>query len=209
MLDQRSQERFAQSCTDAAVGYMTAGGAAWLEATRRSFELWSSAVSAWTPKPEPRSWYRHPDEPNRSAASVPALANPFAALPFAQTSPFAAPAEWQRMLAPWMAPFMRPETPFPLAVLAPWWETAMSQRAMQAWPMAFFMISIGIPEGVARPAAQANAAVLDASQVARGAVDRAFAAYRSEGGHASAHVIGGEKLVMAMLLPFTALPFLR
>ena len=137
---------------------------------------------------------------------LPALANPFMpAAPF--TSPFAAAADWQRLLAPWFGQLTRPDTPHPLALLAPWWQMASSQRAMAAWPMAFFMISIGIPEAVARPAAEANAAVLDASQVARGAVDRAFAAYRSDGGHAVAHVIGGERLVLAALLPFTALPF--
>lgn len=202
MLDPRSQERFAQSCTDAAVGYLTAANAASLEIMRRSFDVWSDALSAWAPKPEPRSWYRHPDAPEHQSTTLPALANPF--LP-----PFAQLGAWQNLLAPWMGPFARHDMPSPLTVMAPWWRMAASERAMTAWPMAFFMISIGIPEGVARPAAEANAAVLDASQVARGAVDRAFAAYRSEGGHAVAHVIGGEKLVLAMMLPFTALPFLR
>lgn len=202
MLDAQLQERFAKSCSDAAVGYLTAANAASLEVMRHSFDLWSGALSAWAPKPEPRSWYRHPDEPGRSSATVPALANPF--LP-----PFAQPGGWQNLFAPWMGPFAKPDMTFPLMVMAPWWRMAASERAMAAWPMAFFMISIGIPEGVARPVAEANAAVLDASEVARGAVSRAFAAYRSDGGHAVAHVIGGEKLVLSMMLPFTALPFLR
>lgn len=204
MLDSQAQQRFAESCTDAAVGYLTAANAACLEMSRRSFDAWAGALASLAPKPEPRSWYRHPDE--RNGTMLPALANPFMpAAPF--TSPFAAAADWQRLLAPWFGQLTRPDTPHPLALLAPWWQMASSQRAMAAWPMAFFMISIGIPEAVARPAAEANAAVLDASQVARGAVDRAFAAYRSDGGHAVAHVIGGERLVLAALLPFTALPF--
>lgn len=54
-----------------------------------------------------------------------------------------------------------------------------------AWPMAVVMMSSGVPHAVAWPTAEANAAVLDAAEVARRSMKNAFASYQSESGHAA------------------------
>lgn len=201
MLDVHDQSRYVQSCTEAAFGYFAAANSAWMEAARRPLEVWSGALGAWSPKPEPKSWYRHPDE--RSAAQVPVL--PWISVWSGQNSPFAwfgAPVAAMPSAMAW--PFG-----WPAQFFQPWLAMMSSPRAATAWPMAFMMMSIGIPQSVARPAAEANAAAMDATRIAANAVERAFSTYRSDGGHASAHVVGGERLVMTAFLPFSGLPFLR
>ncbi len=58
-----------------------------------------------------------------------------------------------------------------------------------AWPSAFAMVSNGIPESVAWPAAEANVAAADAAMAVTCAVEKVFSSYRSEGGHATAQII--------------------
>lgn len=198
MLEPNAQSRYVQSCADAAFGYFAAASSAWMEAAKRPMEFWGSTLEAMAPKPEPRSWYRHPDE--RKPAPLPTPFWPMSWGPAAATPMqawFAAPPAGLPMAMAW-----------PANLLSPWLAMMSSPRAMTAWPMAMMMISFGVPESVARPAADANAAALDATRIASEAIDRAFSAYRSEGGHASAQVIGGRKLMTAFL-PFSGLPFLN
>mgnify|MGYP001355741715 CR=1 FL=1 len=201
MLDVDDQSRYVQSCSEAAFGYFAAANSAWMEAARRPLEMWSSALAACAPKPEPKSWYRHPDERGGAQSAVP----PWISAWSGQNSPFAwfgAPGATMPAAMAW--PFG-----WPAQFIQPWLEMVSSPRAATAWPMAFMMMSFGIPMSVARPAAEANAAAMDATRIATAAVERAFAVYRSDGGHASTHVVGGERHVMTAFLPFSGLPFLH
>lgn len=55
--------------------------------------------------------------------------------------------------------------------------------------MAYGMMAFGVPRAVAMPAAEANAAVYDAVEAAVGPVQNNFSAFRTDGGHVSAHVV--------------------
>jgi hypothetical protein len=69
--------------------------------------------------------------------------------------------------------------------MAAWLTTFPFMPPTAAWPMAFMMMSQGVPQAVAWPTAEANAAVLDAAEIARRSIKQAFASYQSEGGHAA------------------------
>lgn len=77
----------------------------------------------------------------------------------------------------------------PLPMVSPfevWLDMFPVRGGPAAWPMAFFMLSAGIPKAVAWPTAAANAAMMEAAEVATGQMHGAYASYRSDGGHASA-----------------------
>ena len=57
-------------------------------------------------------------------------------------------------------------------------------RHPAAWPMAYVMMSSGVPHAVAWPTAEANAAVLDAANAATRSIKKVFTSYQAEGGHA-------------------------
>ena len=76
----------------------------------------------------------------------------------------------------------------PTNPMAAWLTTLpFASAPAAAWPMAFMMISSGVPHAVAWPTAEANAAVLDAADAATQSIKKAFASYQTEGGHASSH----------------------
>lgn len=74
-----------------------------------------------------------------------------------------------------------------------------SARPTVAPPLAYMMIAWGMPRDVAWPAAEANAAMLDAADTATASFNETFARYRSDGGHASAHVVSPKKMALTMM----------
>jgi hypothetical protein len=77
-----------------------------------------------------------------------------------------------------------------------------------AWPMAFMLMASGVPHSVAWPAAEANAAAMDAADAAAVTVRQVFASYQTDGGHASSSQAvswpGSDKLMaLAALLPLS------
>lgn len=166
-------------------------------------------------------------------ASVPA--NPLQAfMPWMQ-SPVQAPAASVLPFNPWLAltPWAQPAAPAPAPfnpwlaftpwaqrpATAPqlnamsmafmpfafWWGTAMRGPTF-AWPMAYSMIAHGVPDSVAWPTAEANAAVLDATAVLAEQAQQTFASYQSAGGFAMAHVWAPKTLTaFAALAPLAAI----
>lgn len=59
MFDPHLQARIARSCSAAAFGYAAAANQSYFEAADRMLGLWSRALRP--AEPEPRSWYRAPD----------------------------------------------------------------------------------------------------------------------------------------------------
>lgn len=73
----------------------------------------------------------------------------------------------------------------PTNPMTAWLTTMPFASAPAAWPMAFMMMSNGVPHAIAWPTAEANVAVLDAADVARQSITKVFASYQTESGHAS------------------------
>lgn len=221
MIDTKLQERFTRSCTDAAFGYTaatTAACAAWAD---QVFDFWAQMLQPPAPpKPEPQTFFGWPI-PLAAPAPKPAppAPNPMAAFgwpipqwpatpPATTQFPFQAPANPYMsnpyMSNPFMAnPYMAMFNMFPFAAATP---------AGPAWPMAFMMIAAGMPQSVAWPTAKANAAVMDAADVAAVSVHKAFSSYRSEGGHASVPASNGwpvaNLMMLAVLIPLAVNPVL-
>lgn len=157
------------------------------------------------------------------AAPAPAPFNPWLAMmPWAQQTPAPAPAPaafvnpwlafWQQQPARTPGLFQPPASAPQLHAMswafmpfAAFWGTAMRGPTF-AWPMAYSMIAQGVPDSVAWPAAEANAAVIDATAVLTEQAQQTFASYQSAGGFAMAHVLAPKTLTaFAALAPLTAL----
>lgn len=187
MFDAQAQARINKCCNDAAMGYFTAAGAAYLAMADQAFRFWSQSVEAMTPepaKPARKSWYVAPDQAGRTRTE--------------RTS--AEPTGAWACMMPWMAPTaMGPgraaanQGPFGEAFGA-WglfeqWLSLTNPQTAMAWPMACGMMAVGVPQSVAWPTAQANVAAMDAFNTAAKSVEEAVVNYRSDGGHAVARIV--------------------
>jgi len=227
MLDPELQQRFTRQCAEAAFGYSAASTAAYAAFADQVLNFWSSMLQ---PAPQPRRdatpalWQwpvpLSPPTPRKSAtqaSSFPVI-NPFMwALP--EPVPPTAPKAPSLPTNPWeaMAQFAdvmsgaltaMTSTPVKPATtkadpMSAWLTAFPFTPPTAAWPMAFMMISQGVPHAVAWPTAEANAAVMDAAETARRSIKQAFASYQSEGGHAAG---GGIWPPMEMLTLFAAVP---
>lgn len=214
MLDTEKQMRFAQCCSDAAFGYAAAASAAYGSLAATTVEFWARQTGH---EPEqPRSWYRHPDAPQAFAMpTVPATAvQPWFGLLPAAGGAVPVPFSWSPdVRADPIGAMMQAWRAAPLAVMEFW----RIERAPVAWPMMLVMLAAGLPRNVAVPTAEANAAALDAVTIAGEAVEEVFSSYRSDSGHATAHIVtmpargrGGAALapLMMMAMPLAVLPWL-
>lgn len=200
MMNTDLQERFTRSCTDAAVNYTTATTAAYAAWAEQVFDFWAKVFEPpRPPEPEPQTFFGwpilslppQPSTRTRARSSVPAL----------PMSPFGWPVPQWPSASPMQFPFQAPSANPYMA-----WFNMMPFAAPQvgaAWPMAFMMIASGMPQSVAWPTAKANVAAMDAADIATASVHKAFASYRSEGGHASArgHWPVANLMMLAVLIP--------
>ena len=177
MFDLTLQARVARSSGLAAIDYSSAAHQAGFEALNAVIGFWSDILSQPVSEAEPRSWYRPP-------ADSAAASNPIA-------------DDWAKPSRA-MFPSALPQRPSPAAYPDPVtaqmtaWQSMLTnpwKLAPMAWPMAFMMMSSGVPESVAVPAASANSAATDAALAATEAINGAVSSYRSDGGHAVAQII--------------------
>jgi hypothetical protein len=207
MLDPELQKRFARHCADAAFGYSAAGTAACAAFADQVLSFWSSMLQPEPPKRElePFKWpMAFPMSLTPSApkpTSTPMMPfNPFAwALPPPPPAPPKAPSSlpsnpWEAMaqFAEVMSGALSAMSPTPVRPaaspsnpMAAWIAAMPFTPPTAAWPMAFMMMSSGVPHAIAWPTAEANAAVLDAAEVARRSIKSAYASYQTDGGHAA------------------------
>ena len=190
MMDTRLQERFTRSCTDAAFEYTAATTAAYAAFAEQVFDFWAQMLEPPRRRPEPQlqTFFGWP---------IPA--------------PMALPAPAPKPTYAWPMPQWQAAAPMPFPFQAPAANPYMAMFNMfpmasppgAAWPMAFMMIAAGMPQSVAWPTAKANAAAMDAADVATASVHKAFSSYRSDGGHASSR--GGwpvaNLMMLALLVP--------
>jgi hypothetical protein len=224
MIDPESQQRFARHCTEAAFGYSAATTAAYAAFADQVMNFWTSVLQP--PQPQPKSnpvadlwrWPVPLSPPAPRPASTPALFNPFLWPVPQPVAPAPKPAAafpanpWDAMaqFAQVMSGALTAMSPTPVKPLASasnpmtaWLSAFPFSAPTAAWPMAFMMMSNGVPHAVAWPTAEANAAVIDAAEVARRSIKDAFASYRTDGGHAAG---GNVWPPMQLLTLFAAVP---
>ncbi len=192
MMDNR-QDRFAKSYADAMFGYANAANAAYWAMTQDALRLWSDAASQMIePEARPKSWFN----PNPSA--------PSSLYPAPPSTPMAA----------WALPNFNMFFPFggaAPAMTSPfhfWFSMFPASAAPAAWPMAYAMMTTGVPRDVAWPAAEANAAMLDAAEAAGEQMDEIFSSFRSDGGHAATVRTFRNQLMSTMWFAPFAMPLL-
>lgn len=186
-LDSDLSRRFAKSYATAAFGYARAASAAYAALANQTLDFWTNRASeAANDDRFGRPSFVSGPRPYRSAYSP-------------TTEREASPAaDFVRMTQAWAASPM-------FAPMRAWWGLFPLEGNPASWPMAYSMMTAGVPRSVALPAAEANVAAMDAAQVATATVDRAFSAYRSESGFAVSQIIAPKALFSAMLLgPFAA-----
>lgn len=188
-IDSELSQRFAKSCTTAAFGYARAASAAYAAFANQALDFWVQSASA----PSRNDDYRPATpylvtgpRPYRSAVAP--APTPMAA---------AMPMDFVRMSNAWAKSPM-------FAPVRAWWGLFPLEGNPASWPMAYAMMTAGVPRAVALPAAEANMAAMDAAEAASTSIDRAFSTYRSESGFAVAQIISPKALYSAMVLaPFT------
>lgn len=195
MFDLSVQTRIARSSGLAAIDYGAAGNQAGFEAVNALIGFWSDVLSQPVSDAEPRSWYRPPAE---SASATNRTADDWAK-PSRAMFPSATPP--RPASAAYPDPVTAQMTAWQSMLTNPWKLSPLS------WPMAFMMMSSGLPESVAVPTASANAAAADAAIAATAAVRDAVSSYRSDGGHAVAQVImmpdpAAAAAIAAVMVPF-------
>lgn len=182
-------QRFAKSYATAAFGYARAASAAYAAFADQTLDFWSNATRVAAPdeRPRPHLQLVSGPRPYRSAVSSPAVS---------ASSP--APMDFVGMTNAWAASPM-------FAPMRAWWGLFPLQGNPASWPMAYAMMTAGVPRAVALPTAEANVAAMDAADAATASIDRAFSSYRSDSGFAVAQVISPKTWLSALMFaPFTA-----
>ncbi len=182
-------QRFAKSYATAAFGYARAASAAYAAFADQTLDFWSKATQPTVQEERPRARLHliSGPQPYRSAvtASAPRPASPM-------------PMDIVGMTNAWAASPM-------FAPVRAWWSLFPLQGNPASWPMAYAMMSAGVPRAVALPTAEANVAAMDAADAATASIDRAFSSYRSDSGFAVAQIVSPKTWLSALMLaPFTA-----
>jgi hypothetical protein len=177
MLDVISQQKFTRGCTEAAAGYAAAATAAYTDFASQALDFWCTALSGLgEPAPVPDD---NVDEPAAPKAVTRAPEPPFG-MAMADWSPlhWLDPRRYEAMM---QVDF---RTPPVLAMLA--FANAVPLRGTaKSWPFAQAMIESGVPRAIAWPAAEANAAALEAADVASNGLRQVMASYHTENGFAA------------------------
>ena len=185
-------QRFAKSYTTAAFGYVRAASAAYAALADQTLDFWKRASSSSDDDDDSRFHLVSGPRPYRSAVS-----NPDA---YSRSAPsVSAMPDFVRLSNAWAASPM-------FAPVRAWWGLFPLEGNPSSWPMAYAMMTAGVPRSVALPTAEANVAAMDAAEAAKASIDHAFGAYRSESGFAVAQIVSSQKpwLSALMLAPFAA-----
>lgn len=184
-------QRFAKSYATAAFGYARAASAAYAALADQALDFWSSAARAGTPSGSPQHPRLHlvsGPRPYRSAVSV---------APATPSAP-AAQIDFVGMTTAWASSPM-------FAPMRAWWGLFPLQGNPASWPMAYAMMSAGVPRAVALPTAEANVAAMEAADAAKASIDHAFSSYRSDSGFAVSQVIAPKTWLGSLAFaPFAA-----
>ncbi|MBX9926992.1 MAG: hypothetical protein K2Y05_11590, partial [Hyphomicrobiaceae bacterium] len=144
----RAGDRVASSLLAASTGYAEAMTAAYTETVIAGLDLWCAALSGFA-----------------GTAHTASSAVTKTAVPFGQST-----EDWSGL--PWLDPSrgetwnraMVPLTPFDF--FSAWASLVPLRGQATSWPVAMAMIDAGVPRSIAWPAAEANAAAVDATVAA-------------------------------------------
>ena len=195
MLDCATQQKFVRGCTQAAAGYAAAATAAYTDLASQALDFWSTALSGLGEAPAPAhdgevievtktEW--HPEPPFGMALSD------WCAFHWLD------PRRFETMLQ------LNSTTP-PFAAMMAFANVMPLRGSSASWPFAQVMIESGVPRAVAWPTAEANAAVLEAADLASRDMRQVLANYHTENGFAGAvrsatPSLGGIMTAMSMSL---------
>jgi hypothetical protein len=186
--DPELSARFARNCTTAAFGYARAASAAYAALASQTLDFWANAAAPARPRDDyrPSAPYLVTGPKTYRSSVAPA------------SSPELPPhLDFVRLSSAWVSSPM-------FAPMRAWWGIFPLEGNPASWPMAYAMMTAGVPRAVALPAAEANVAAMEAAEAAQTSIDRVFASYRSESGFAVSQVILPKALISALLLlPFT------
>ena len=195
--------RIARGCTEAAIGYATAATAAYTGLAGQMLDFWCTALSGLSDEPPaPATSENNPYMSTKAATEL----EPAFGMSMADWCPFPL-LDARRFEAFWR---LDPLTPPGMAMLA--MANAVPLRGTSAsWGMARVMIDSGVPRAVAWPAAEANAAALDAADAASQSMTKVLAHFHSENGFATATRSMTPSLLalagtLAASMPFTSFP---
>ncbi|HRN85485.1 MAG TPA: hypothetical protein PK857_11750 [Hyphomicrobium sp.] len=185
-IDPELTRRFTEGCTTAAFGYARAATAAYAAFATQALDFWvQSAKSLDRDDYKPSAPYLVTGPRTYRSTLTPAPMD--AAMPF-DFFRFSNAMAASPMFAPVRA----------------WWGLFPLEGNPRSWPMAYAMMTAGVPRAVALPAAEANMAAMDAAEAASTSIDRVFASYRTEGGFAMSSVTASSKAALQALF---AAPF--
>jgi hypothetical protein len=184
-IDTELSTRFAKSCTTAAFGYARAATAAYAALADQALDFWTQAAKPYAPADDdtPRLSLVAGPRPYRSAVSEASM-----------------PVDFVKMSNAWAASPM-------FASVRAWWGLFPLEGNPTSWPMAYAMMTAGVPRTVALPAAEANMAAMDAAELVSQSFDRSFSSYRSESGYAVAQIVMPNAWLGALLLTPAVLKF--
>lgn len=186
-IDVKLSQRFAESCTTAAFGYARAATAAYAAFASQALDYWMQA-----PKSVDRADYKPATpylvtgpRPYRAAVTPTPIE---AALPF----------DFAGLSQSW------PSSRMLFAPVRAWWGLFPLEGNPKSWPMAYAMMTAGVPRAVALPAAEANVAAMDAAEAASASINRVFSSTRGNEGFAASPISESSN---AMLKAFLFTPF--
>jgi hypothetical protein len=194
VIDLELQARFWRSFTDAMLHgtqASLAAAAAWQDQALAS----SASAGSKTPAPAPAlaAW--------PWMAAFEPVSNPWQMWP--QTPSHAAPTPFPVMMPdqmsammPWTGMFWQTASAFGpnsqmmqmVKSMTPFWPWPEMTWAYMQMPLTAMLVSSGMPYSVASPSAKASTAAMDAADAVREQMDKVYAAYRSDGGHAAAQI---------------------
>lgn len=188
-VDPELTRRFTQSCTTAAFGYARAATAAYAAFANQALDFWAQAA-----KSRERDDYK-PSSPflvtgPRTYRSAVSPAPMEAAIPF----------DFVRFSNAWTSSPM-------FAPMRAWWGMFPLEGNPASWPMAYAMMTAGVPRAVALPAAEANVAAMEAAEAASASIDQVFSSYRTEGGYSVSPASWSSKAIVRALFLTPLAPF--
>lgn len=208
MLDTTSQARFTRGCAESAAGYATAATAAYTNLAVQALDFWCTALSGLADTGDTDPGH----EPAGSSPAVTAKAKDLTTSPDSEPAFGLALSDWCAF--PWLDPRryealfeIDTSTPPVLAMFA-FANTMPLRGSSKSWPFAKVMIESGVPRTVAWPAAEANAAALEAADEASKGFRQVLASYHTEGGFANMlRAITPSIAVLAMTLGLSVSPY--
>lgn len=186
--------RISRGCSQAALGYAAAATAAYTELACRAFDFWSVALSGLVEQPAVETEKKTPEP---KITSEP---------PFGMSADDWNPLSWfdpRRFEALWQ---MDASTA-PITAMMTMANAVPLRGTSTSWGMAQVMIDSGVPRSIAWPAAEANAAALDAADAASNGLRKIIASFHTESGYATtAHSMTPSAIIAGLMVGIATNP---